>query len=250
VIPTIDTELTAYAVAARQFADAGITVSISSPETVRICGDKVQTHAWLVQQGFPTVRQACVCEVLRRSGEWPLPLIAKPPKGSASIGIRRLETPADLECLKLLNGDYVIQEVAEGSEFTVNLYVNKMGECVCAIPHLRMEVRAGEVSKGVTVRNPKLIDLARQVATALPIAYGALNMQCFISLDGIVKIIEINARFGGGYPLAHCAGARFTDWVLDELEGKSLCWFEDWMEDLTMLRYDEAVFVHNDRRLL
>ena len=54
---------------------------------------------------------------------------------------------------------------------------------------------------------------------------------------------DCNARFGGGYPLAHRAGARFTDWLLDEMEGKRLSSFDDWTDDLAMLRYDEAVFV-------
>jgi hypothetical protein len=40
-----------------------------------------------------------------------------------------------------------------------------------------MEVRAGEVSKGFTFKNPELMDLARRVAEALAGAFGALNIQ-------------------------------------------------------------------------
>jgi carbamoyl-phosphate synthase large subunit len=65
--------------------------------------------------------------------------------------------------------------------------------------------------------------------------------------NGTIRIIELNARFGGGYPLAHHAGGRFTDWLLDEQEGTSPSYFGDWTDDLAMLRYDEAVFVSGSR---
>jgi carbamoyl-phosphate synthase large subunit len=106
-----------------------------------------------------------------------------------------------------------------------------------------MEVRAGEVSKGITVREPRLINLGRSIAEALVGAYGALNIQCFMDETGMVRIFEINSRFGGGYPLAHQAGARFTDWLLDELDGRPVAGFDGWTDDLAMLRYDDAVFV-------
>jgi carbamoyl-phosphate synthase large subunit len=179
--------------------------------------------------------------------EWPFPFIAKPFNGSASVGVRRIENQFELAALAQAPGEFIVQELAKGREFTINVYVNRTGECICAVPHWRMEVRAGEVSKGITVKDQKLMDVARRVAEALPGAYGALNVQCFMDDTGVIRIIEINARFGGGYPLAHRAGARFTDWLLDEADGKSLSYREDWTDDLAMLRYDGAVFVAGSR---
>jgi len=78
----------------------------------------------------------------------------------------------------------------------------------------------------------------------MPGAYGALNVQCFSTADGELKVIEINARFGGGYPLAHRAGAPITRWLIEEILGREPQErFDDWEDGLTMLRYDEAVFV-------
>jgi carbamoyl-phosphate synthase large subunit len=249
LVPTIDTELPVYAVARTAFCSIGTTVSISSPETVAICGDKIATHEWLTANGFPTVQQTTPAIAL--SAAWRLPLIAKPRNGSASIGVRRIETPLELRAVAERGDDSsdaaIVQEIAGGREFTINAYVNRDGRCICTVPHWRMETRAGEVSKGITVKDRRLMDVARTVAEALPGAYGPLNIQCFMDESGTIRIIEINARFGGGYPLAHHAGGRFTDWLLDELEGKPLSDCDDWTDDLAMLRYDAAVFVPGSR---
>jgi carbamoyl-phosphate synthase large subunit len=247
VIPTIDTELPVYAAAFEKFAQIGVVVCISEPRTVRICCDKRETHEWLVANGLPTVRQTDLHSALFDPSGWPLPLIVKPHNGSASIGVRRIQTRLELEALAQTSDGCIVQEIAAGREFTINVYVNRSSECICAVPHWRMEVRAGEVSKGITVKDRRLMDLARAVAEALPGAYGPLNMQCFMDESGTIRIIEINARFGGGYPLAHRAGGRFTDWLLDELDGKHLSYCDDWIDDLAMLRYDEAVFVSGSR---
>lgn len=247
VIPTIDTELSVYGSASEQFSTVGTSICISNPEVVQICCNKVATHEWLVANGFPTVRQTECQTALSCCADWPLPLIAKPYNGSASLGLRRIETRLELEALAEKGDGYIVQGIAPGREFTINVYVNRSGECACVVPHWRMEVRAGEVSKGVTFKDRRLMDLGRTVAEALPGAYGPLNIQCFMDESGEIRIIEINARFGGGYPLAHHAGARFTDWLLDEREGRSVPYFDDWTDDLAMLRYDEAVFVPGSR---
>lgn len=243
LIPTIDTELPVYAAASQRFSEIGVTVCISAPSTVRICCDKIATHDWLVASGFPTVRQTDIRTAMLDPAAWPFPLIAKPFNGSASISVRRVQTRLELEVAAQTTEGCIVQEIAAGREFTINVYVNRAGECICTLPHWRMEVRAGEVSKGITVKDRRLMDIARAVAEALPGAYGPLNIQCFMDEAGTIRIIEINARFGGGYPLAHRAGGRFTDWLLDEQEGKRIPYSEDWTDDLAMLRYDKAVFV-------
>jgi carbamoyl-phosphate synthase large subunit len=247
IIPAIDTELPIYSASSEKFLEIGVTICVSAPPAVEICCNKVATHEWLVRNGFPTVRQTCLHSALLDASGWRLPLIVKPYNGSASIGVRRIQTRTEFEALAETNDSCIVQEIAAGREFTINVYVNRSGECICTIPHWRMEVRAGEVSKGITVKDRRLMDLARTVAEALPGAYGPLNIQCFMDESGTIRIIEMNARFGGGYPLAHRAGGRFTDWLLDEQEGKRVSHFDDWTDDLAMLRYDEAVFVPGSR---
>ena len=244
VIPTIDTELAFYADHRKDFADIGTTVAVSSPETVEICADKVTTHRWLVENGLPTVRQTTPESVLHNGLGWTFPLVVKPRRGSASIGCAKVPTREVLHALSQERTDLLVQEFALGYEHTVNVLVDQRGKCLCAVPHVRLEVRAGEVSKGTTAKHKGLMDLTTQIAELLPGSYGPLNIQCFLGPTGTLQVTEINARFGGGYPLAHRAGADFPKWMLEELlQLSSSASANQWEDGLTMLRYDDAVFL-------
>jgi carbamoyl-phosphate synthase large subunit len=243
VIPGIDTELPMLAAACDQFAAAGITALISAPETIAIGADKWRTHRWLVEKGFPTVRQATVAEALGDPHAWPYPMIVKPTAGSASVGVARVSNRDELQ-FHTRSSDFIVQSIATGAEYTVDVLVNRDGKCVCAIPRRRIEVRSGEVFKGVTARRPELIELASRVAETLPAAYGPLNVQLFADeTAGDLRVIEINPRFGGGFPLAWQAGGKFPQWIIEEILGlPSTASHTSWRDGLVMLRYYAAVF--------
>lgn len=58
--------------------------------------------------------------------------------------------------------------------------------------------------------------------------------------------IEINPRFGGGYPLSYLAGANYPKYLIEEyLLGKEILFFDEWEANLLMLRYDDEVLVSN-----
>jgi carbamoyl-phosphate synthase large subunit len=248
LVPTIDPELAFYAEHRPRFEAVGTHVMVSSPETIEICNDKRLTHEWLLRERFPTVRQA---DARRLADEpdptWPFPSFVKRRHGSGSVGARAV---VDLTDLKLATRDdeYIVQAVAPGAEYTVDAFLDLQGRCRCAVPRLRIETRGGEVSKAMTSRCPPVEDLAKRVAERLPGAAGVINIQIFWEpAEGALNVIEINPRFGGGYPLSHQAGATMARWVIEESAGLPLTATNDrWEDRLMMLRYDEAVFVSRD----
>jgi carbamoyl-phosphate synthase large subunit len=242
IIPTIDPELPIYAAHAREFEIIGTKVLISSSSTIDIAFDKLRTNEWFVTHGFPTVKQQSVQEVLDSQVQWEFPVIVKPRRGSASLGVRIVNDAEALQSLKDQQG-LLVESLARGIEHTTNLFVDHSGQCLCAVPHQRLETRGGEVSKGMTVKNHKLMELAKNVAEALPGARGPLNLQGFVDESNNVQFTEINARFGGGFPLAAEAGANFCRWILEDMCGlPSSATFSDWRDRLLMLRFDSAVF--------
>ena len=243
IVPSIDTELPVYARVREEFRALGTTIAVSAPETVDISRDKTLTHTWLSAHDFLVPRQSTPEDVLAHSSEWTLPLLVKPNRGSASVGVHVLHSFDALAAAATAGDGLIVQELIAGQEHTINVFFNSRGQCICALPHVRIEVRAGEVSKAMTLKHPGLIQTARRLVEALPGAYGALNVQCFLTATDEIRVIEINARFGGGYPLAHMAGAKMTRWLLEDILGSGPeAFFDAWEEGLLMLRYDEAVF--------
>jgi carbamoyl-phosphate synthase large subunit len=242
VVPTIDTELEMLADHEQEFAATGTRVVISSPSVVRMARDKAATSRFLSEQGIPTPRTALLGELLQDPDSWCWPVVLKPVKGSSSVGIRPAENLDDALLAATEREDYVAQELLRGREYTVNLFFDQAGILRAAVPHYRYEVRAGEVSKGITERQPTLVNLAWRLGSALREAYGPLCFQAILSKDGQARIFEINARFGGGYPLAHQAGAPFAQWLLEETAGIPSSADDHWEEGLAMLRYDAAFF--------
>lgn len=240
IVPTIDTELAAYAAHRQDFAEIGTTVAISGPRTVAIAADKRETHRWLCEEGFPTVRQASAVEVRTKPGSWTFPAIVKPAGGSASAGVAVVSGPEQIGA----GDDLIVQELAPGVEHTVDAYVDRDGRVLTTIPRRRIEVRAGEVAKAVTVHHEELEALVAAIVSRLPATFGALNVQVFVS-DDRLSVIEMNPRFGGGYPLSWEAGAHFPELLVSDVVG----WDVDapsWEAGVVMLRYDDAVFIRAD----
>lgn len=242
IVPTIDTELPVYAAAREEFAEEGVLVAVSSPETIAISADKQTTHAFLREHGLPTVDQATVAEVQADPTAWPYPLVVKPVAGSASTGVQVVEDDVAFAAA-VAQGDVTVQRLALGQEYTIDCLIGPAGNLLESVPRARLEVRAGEVSKAVTVRMPVLTALAERVCAALPGAFGVLNLQLFHDeATDDSRIIEINPRFGGGFPLAHRAGVGFAQWLVETAWDLEPTADLRWTDGLVMLRYDEAVF--------
>lgn len=240
LIPTIDTELPVLAQHREEFLAAGVNVWVSSPETIAIARDKRLTNRWLGENGFPAPRQADL-EAELATPRLTYPVIAKPAGGSSSVGLAVVDSPDHLQRLNPAL-DYVLEEMATGHEVTVDVWVDAAGLCRVAVPRRRLETRAGEVSKAVTVRNRDLINMVTKLASSLPGARGVMNVQVFVDGDKF-SVIEINARFGGGFPLSWAAEALMPVWAIQDAEGnQDLGPLDAWTDQLVMLRYDQGVY--------
>ncbi|HSX54397.1 MAG TPA: ATP-grasp domain-containing protein [Sphingomonas sp.] len=238
-VPTIDPELSPLAEARERFAASGTTVAVSALPVIEICRDKLQTANFLGAHGIPVPRTIDLATANPRN--WGGPAIVKPRHGSAGRAITRVDSLDELTGAE--TEPMVVQELLEGEEWTVNLYFDDTGDLRSVVPHRRIQVRAGEVEKGVTGRPEQLIKIAERMAVCLPGPRGALCYQAIIGADGSAKVFEINARFGGGYPLADYAGACFAQWLIEERLGLPRTAADSWTEGVAMLRFDAAIFV-------
>lgn len=240
LIPTIDTELPVLSANRQLFKNSGVNIAISDPSIIEIGSDKRLTHEFFLSRGISVAREY-------EKSSLRYPCFVKPVNGSSSKDIcllkdesylfQRVIDDADLMCLKYLNPH-------DHDEYTVDCYYSFDGILKCAVPRLRLETRGGEVSKGRTVKN-EVEQFVFDKLGHIDGARGCLTWQFFVrKSDRKVFGIELNPRFGGGYPLSYRAGANYPGWLIQEyLAGMNIFVFRDWKENLLMLRYDFDLFV-------
>ena len=240
VVPTIDTELLLLSQHRDAFSNEGIHIVISDESLVRVCRDKRLTAELFAELNIDTPK-IFARDAIR------FPCFAKPYDGSCSIGASVVSTPEMLSDAMLADEKMMFMELVDAShqEYTVDAYYDRRGQLRCFVPRQRIETRAGEVSKGVT-RRSHVYNYLLDKLSSLQGARGCITLQLFTNNEtGRFAALEINPRFGGGYPLAYGAGANYPGWLIEEyFYGWDVPFSENWESDLLMLRYDAKVLVH------
>ncbi len=243
IIPTIDTELELLAENKGLLAEYGITVLISSMDLIRICRDKRKTHTFFIERKIKVAKEYT-------KKDFKLPLFIKPYDGSRSVDTYVIKSKEDLtdyhfQNEKLMFLEYLDHDIYE--EYTCDLYYGKDYQLKTVVPRKRLEVRDGEVYKALTSNNALVKYIIKRLGK-IDGAVGCLTLQFFMNKKNTkdVYAIEINPRFGGGYPLSYLAGANFPKWIIDEyLLNKTIPEsFDVWEDELLMIRYDDEILVH------
>jgi carbamoyl-phosphate synthase large subunit len=247
LVPTVDLDLKLLSQNKSKFSALGCSVLISQPEVVDICQDKRKTHRFLVKNGFDTARTLSVRSALSKQNHeeklnWPCFL--KPWDGSASRGNAVVRNREELLFFAKRIPNAICQEFIKGDEYTCDVYVDFNMKVRCIVPRKRIETRAGEVSKGQIIKQPRIMSESMRLVETLRAGPGVITLQLFLTPGDKVKFIEINPRFGGGVPLSIKAGANFPKWILQELLGeKPNIRFGGFKDNLIMLRYDSEVWI-------
>jgi carbamoyl-phosphate synthase large subunit len=248
LIPLLDPELPLIAEAAPRLAEFGCRAVISSPRVVRTCRDKLETYKALRAAGINTPQTWDWMHALALK-QHRFPYFLKPRFGSAGKGNYVVSNAEELRTLGQRVPDPIVQEFVEGVEHTLDVYTGLDGRPQCVVPRRRLEVRTGEVSKALIVKDKELMALGCRVAEALGECRGVVTVQCIRTADGRIQAIEINPRLGGGAPLAIHAGADFPKWLLAEHLGRRVRINPTGFRgDVAMLRFDDSVFVPNATR--
>ena len=245
LIPTVDLDLKLLAQNKPKFAAAGCCVLVSTPDVVDICQDKRKTFRFLLKNGFDTpLTMSPRAALSKKKLNWPCFL--KPWDGYASRGNAIVNNREELLFFAKIVPNCIVQEFIKGTEHTCDVYVDFGMKVRCVVPRKRIEVRAGEVSKGQVVKHLRIMSEAARLVKALGAGPGVITLQLFLTGDGKIKFVEINPRFGGGVPLSIKAGANFPKWILQESLGeKTNIRFNSFKDNLIMLRYDSEVWLEN-----
>jgi carbamoyl-phosphate synthase large subunit len=242
IVPTIDTELQVLAKHREAFLKEGIHLIVSSPDFVDKCRDKRKINEFFLRRGIDVPKPV---DKYNPS----FPLFIKPYDGSLSVDTYLIKNAEGLTEYHLNNERFLFMEYidkSEHDEFTIDMYFGKDNEVKCIVPRKRIHIRSGEINKGLTSKNV-LVSFLKERLGKIEGAIGCLTVQVFLNRNNLrIVAIEINPRFGGGYPLSYRAGANFPLWLIEEyFENKRAEYTENWENNLLMLRYDDEILVHD-----
>ena len=235
-----DLELPILAKNKARFEALGVKVIVSDPEVIDIAFDKYKTAQWVESIGLNApktyVTLASAKEALAK-GEIAFPLFMKPRWGSGSIG---LETIDDMEELDIyyhllmkkikktilatasVGDEYImIQEKLTGNEFGLDVMNDLDGNNVAVSVKQKLAMRAGETDKAITVDLPEVREMGATIGRNLK-HIGNLDVDIMQRANGDYCVLELNPRFGGGYPFSYEAGANMPKAILQWLIGESV----------------------------
>ena len=245
IISLFDIDLPVLSRNKEKFEEFGIKIIVSDIETVMICNDKYKTYNFLKNNNF-NVKKTYLSksEALKdiARGIINYPLIIKPRWGMGSISVLQVDNEEELnilynKTLKNIKDTYLkyeanediensilIQEKIKGQEYGIDIINDLEGNYVNTIVKKKLAMRSGETDCAVVVENEEIEKLGAQISKLLR-HVANLDVDLFIE-DGKIYVLEMNARFGGGYPFSHKAGVdlpkAIINWVFNQSIEKSL----------------------------
>lgn len=221
------------------FARLGCFPLIASHRTASICNDKLQTARFLQNEGIRSIPTYTNAELYLQDfghNEAAFPAFVKPRWGMGSIGVLEANDEFELRAacsmvsrkvadsyLKYESSStdsvVIIQPAISGHEYGMDVVNDLQGNYRSHSVRRKLAMRAGETDVAETVLADKRFeDLARSLSEKLSFP-GNMDVDVFDTPDGLV-VLEMNARFGGGYPFSHMAGVNLPSALVSWLLGQ------------------------------
>ena len=235
-----DLELPILAENKARFESIGVKVIVSDPEVIDIAFDKYKTARWVESIGLSapkTYIRLEDCKMALAAGEISFPLFMKPRWGSGSIGLESIDDMEELDSYYVLlmkkikktilatasvGDEYImIQEKLTGDEYGLDVMNDLEGRCLGVSVKKKLAMRAGETDKAITVDLPEVREIGKRIGSELG-HIGNLDVDIMQRADGTYCVLELNPRFGGGFPFSYEAGVNLPKAILNWLRGESV----------------------------
>ena len=240
IISVYDVDVGILAKNKELFERESIKVLVSSDDFVSICNDKWKTFEFLKNNHFDTPKTYLGIEEIKKAlaqKDVCFPVVVKPRFGNGSIGVlvannldelivfdKRVRNIIGKSWLSFESSNFndcvIFQEFIDAEEYGIDVINDLNGLFKTAIIKKKIGMRSGETDAATVVEDHDIYEIAEKLGKTTK---HICNLDC----DGFLKngkfyILEMNARFGGGYPFSHCAGVDLPKAIVLWLEGKNV----------------------------
>lgn len=238
IISLFDIDLPVLAKHREEFAEVGTRLIISDLDFINICNDKWKSFLYLKEREFGVPKTYVdLDEALSdvKNNKLNFPLIIKPRWGCGSLSIFRVNNEAELrvlynKCKEEIKDSYLkyeakqdedksvlIQEIIKGDEYGLDVINDLDGNYMNTIVRKKMGMRSGETDCAQIMDIPQLKELGSKLSQ---FTKHIANLDVdVLGIDGDYYILELNARFGGGYPFSHISGVNLPAAIVEWLRG-------------------------------
>ncbi len=227
LISLSDLELPILARNKHKFSSLGVKLIVSDNNVIDICSDKWKTIEFALENNIPVPKTYLYVKDAMsdiKSGNVSYPLIVKPRWGSASFGLKVVRSDEGLisffdKCGKDIakshianfgeqNENVIVQEYIVGKEYGLDIFNDLNSKYRGVICKEKLSMRSGETEKSLSVCSLKFEEYANNIATNLR---HIGNLDCdFLENENGLFLLELNPRFGGGYPFSHESGGNLV----------------------------------------
>ncbi|MDO4229002.1 MAG: ATP-grasp domain-containing protein [Capnocytophaga sp.] len=265
IISLNDLELPILSKNKEVFEQLGTKLLVSNENVIKTTFDKWETAKFLEKIGLKTPKTFLCLKHVKASvfdGSLKFPLVVKPRWGSASIGLDFVESLEELELAYRLqsirlgktilaqaskediNHAILIQEKIDGVEYGMDVLNDFEGNYVGSFVRKKLSMRAGETDKAVSVIDERFNEVGKIIGENLK-HIGNLDCDVF-EHNGELYILELNPRFGGGYPFSHEAGNDTASIYIEWIKGnKNISQFSNYKAGMTFSKCDRLLNVNN-----
>ncbi|MBQ8041134.1 MAG: ATP-grasp domain-containing protein [Lachnospiraceae bacterium] len=241
ILPLQEDELLLISKNKDLFKKAGVLPVISDYEKIVLCKDKYSLNHYLTEQGISAVPTFLAKEYLE-SNTIENKVFVKPRYGAGSIDTFAVHSQKLLEALvEDTQEELIVQPYITGKEYGVDVYVDMLSqEVVSCFCKQKLRMRAGETEKSISIRIPEVEKLVTDAVCSIGLC-GPIDVDV-MEQDGKYYILEINPRFGGGYPHAYKCGVSFPDFISENGAGMPNAVTKNkYSENILAMKYSEII---------
>ena len=236
------------------FRSLGVTPLLPDETTAKLCFDKWETFQFLVKNGIQTATTFLGFAEAKDAIKNKLltfPVFVKPRDGYGSRHTFLARNLREMDVFFHYMDDMIIQETLKGDTYNIDVCNDLHGQVLSVVPWRKLRSNLGETEQAISVSDAALIEFGQRLGVLLGHS-GPMDVDLFVS-NGQIYVLEINLRFGGGYPVSHLAGADFPRMVVSMIRGENpkpaIGQFQSgvaMMKKLLAIGGDDSTFWNND----